>query len=67
MPLFEYQCAECGHKFEELVPNSETKVSCPRCKSAETRKLLSVFSSSMGSSGSAAPSCGARGCGSGFS
>lgn len=65
MPIFEYECAACGAKFEELVPHAETKVNCPQCKSTDTRKLLSVFASSMGSSGSSAPSCSTGGCGGG--
>ena len=65
MPIFEYQCAECGAKFEELVPNSETKVACPKCKSSETKKLLSMFAASSGSSSSFGGSCSTGGCGGG--
>ncbi|MCB2230401.1 zinc ribbon domain-containing protein [bacterium] len=68
MPIFEYQCADCGAIFEELVPNSEAKVTCPKCQSSETKKLFSMFASSSGSSGSAGsfgPGCSTGGCGSG--
>ena len=63
MPIFEYQCEQCGHKFEKLVPRAESAAVCPSCQSERTKKLLSMFASSSGSSGSPAPSCG----GSGFS
>ena len=43
MPLFEYRCAECGHKFSALVGmTAEPDDSrCPRCKSLNTSKLVS--------------------------
>jgi len=67
MPLFEYKCSECDHKFEELVANSESKVTCPKCASEKVSKLLSVFAASgTSSSGSLLPSAQSS-CGSGFS
>jgi len=46
MPLFEYECKECGEKFEKLIFSSDSeKVKCPNCGSEETKKLLSLFSS----------------------
>lgn len=44
MPLYEYQCRNCGHKFEELVGSGEKPVPCPHCKSADTQKLISLIS-----------------------
>ena len=64
MPLFEYKCNDCDHKFEELVNSSTTNVPCPKCKSQNTSKLLSVFAAS-GGSGSGASSCSTGGCGGG--
>ncbi|RKX21995.1 MAG: zinc ribbon domain-containing protein [Candidatus Zixiibacteriota bacterium] len=52
MPLFEFQCKECEHKFEELVTNDAELVKCPKCKSNNVAKLLSTFSASASSSGS---------------
>jgi putative FmdB family regulatory protein len=66
MPLFEYECRSCSYKFEELVSSRQTTVVCPRCNSADTRKLISTFAAAGGSSGSM-PSCARPGCGSGFS
>lgn len=35
MPLYEFQCAECGHTFEKLKPIRDMKVPesepCPNC------------------------------------
>jgi putative FmdB family regulatory protein len=42
MPLFEYACSSCGHKFEFLTRAGESP-SCPSCASVELEKQLSVF------------------------
>ena len=41
MPIFEYACRKCDHKFEELVRGKE-KPGCPKCKSKDLEKLLSL-------------------------
>ena len=66
MPIFEFECRICSYKFEDLVSSGQTDIACPKCGSIETRKLLSVFAATAGSSSSATP-CGQPGCGSGFS
>jgi putative FmdB family regulatory protein len=67
MPLFEYRCARCDKKFEELVSGNSTEIVCPACGSKETQKLPSVFATATGGSGAMAPACPRPGCGSGFS
>lgn len=60
MPIFEYACGECGHKFEALV-RANRPAQCPNCQSTELNKLLSVFATTA-SSAEAAPmpsGCGA--------
>jgi len=42
MPLFEYQCRTCGHRFEALVVGGRTPA-CPRCASEELEKQHSTF------------------------
>jgi putative FmdB family regulatory protein len=42
MPLFEYQCRSCQHRFELLVRES-TDLACPACHGTELEKQLSVF------------------------
>jgi len=51
MPIYEYQCKNCSHKFEKLVFGKE-KIKCPKCQSGNLKKLLSTFSTVKGSSDS---------------
>jgi putative FmdB family regulatory protein len=48
MPIYEYQCNRCGHRFE-LLPktnNSDIEISCPKCHAEQPKRLLSMFGSS---------------------
>jgi putative FmdB family regulatory protein len=47
MPLFEFACQACGHRFETLVTGSRTP-SCPVCASTALDKLISSFATSSG-------------------
>jgi len=42
LPLYEYKCVKCGHRFEKIesVSASETK-KCPRCRSRAERQISS--------------------------
>ncbi|QPM67534.1 FmdB family zinc ribbon protein [Atribacter laminatus] len=41
MPIYEYQCTECGNVFEELQSFSDKPITqCPLCK-GRVRKLVS--------------------------
>jgi putative FmdB family regulatory protein len=41
MPLYEYQCDQCEHRFEVIQKFSDPPIEvCPRC-SGQVRKLLS--------------------------
>lgn len=42
MPIYEYECRQCGHQFELLVLHG-TVPACPACESAELERLLSGF------------------------
>ena len=42
MPLFEFTCHDCGHRFETLVTASRPPV-CPECRSTSLEKLFSTF------------------------
>ena len=63
MPIFEYQCRECGTKFEQLVQSYEADVSCRRCESPRVDRLLSAFAVSGGSGQTASAEPGPCACG----
>jgi putative FmdB family regulatory protein len=42
MPLFEYACRTCGHRFEHLTRGAQPP-RCPACASGDLEKQLSVF------------------------
>ncbi len=45
MPIYEYQCAACGHVLEALQKIGEAPmVDCPACNQAELQKIVSASS-----------------------
>jgi putative FmdB family regulatory protein len=54
MPIFEYICKGCGHKFEAIVMG-ENKAECPTCHGGELQQQLSTFSAHSHSSSSSQP------------
>ncbi len=43
MPIYEYQCCECGHTFEELTFSTSGPVpDCPECSHCNVVKLMSA-------------------------
>jgi putative FmdB family regulatory protein len=45
VPIYEYQCPDCGHHFEQLQKISEEPVRvCPNCSAAHVKKLVSQTS-----------------------
>jgi putative FmdB family regulatory protein len=56
MPLYEYHCPSCTHKFQKLQAMSATGADCPNCEQP-ARRMLSVFAAhSKGESGAGLPS-----------
>jgi putative FmdB family regulatory protein len=43
MPIYEYNCEHCSHKFDKLVMSPTDQVKCPLCQGA-VKKLMSTFS-----------------------
>jgi len=41
MPIYDYSCRACGHKFEALV-RRQTVPACPECKGEDLERLLSL-------------------------
>jgi putative FmdB family regulatory protein len=44
VPIYEFECEACGERFEELVAADAVTVTCPRCSSERTRRLMSSVS-----------------------
>jgi putative FmdB family regulatory protein len=45
VPIYEYQCPDCGHQFEQLQKISDEPVRvCPNCAQTHVRKLVSQTS-----------------------
>jgi len=67
MPIYEYVCDDCGERYERIVRNTSTKVTCPKCASAKHTIQLSVFAApsngSKSSASSSAPASGGSCCG----
>jgi putative FmdB family regulatory protein len=62
MPLYEFECSTCGHRFEFLSRGDEA-ASCPSCQGRELSRLLSAFAVRVGA-GAAPRSTGPAPCGS---
>ena len=69
MPIFEFECPRCNHRFEDLLRSSTAKnPPCPKCKCVKTQRMLSTFAmggrSESGSSCDHSQSGGSCSCGS---
>lgn len=43
MPLYEYECKSCGHRFEKIQKFSDPLVRvCPQCTKEEVEQLISA-------------------------
>ena len=75
VPIYDYACATCDEKFEELLRSDAPPPPCPSCGNAETERLLSTFLTpnmasgqrrfqrDIGSAMAAHGCCGGGGCG----
>lgn len=55
MPIYEYQCEDCGQKFEALrhMKDADVQIECKFCHSTHThRKLSTCYTQSSGRGGS---------------
>ncbi|HOO14934.1 MAG TPA: zinc ribbon domain-containing protein [Candidatus Marinimicrobia bacterium] len=62
MPIYEFECQNCGRVFEELVFSknfSENGITCPHCGFKQAKKLISAPALSKSS---ACSSCSAKSC-----
>ena len=63
MPIYEYNCQECGNKFSarRSFKDADAPIACPECGVAHAKRGLSMFfaSSSTGTiKGGGGSSCG---------
>jgi putative FmdB family regulatory protein len=61
MPLREFSCDVCSHRFEDLVSEGERSV-CPACGSVRLTRLFSAFA--VATSGGRGESAAEGSCGS---
>ncbi len=63
MPIYEYRCEECGHRFEVIQRLGEGAdgLACPGCGATGVEKMFSTFASAA-PAGSAAGASSAGCC-----
>ena len=42
MPVYEYECRQCGHRFEYLVLRTSPAAACPACRQSDLKQLISL-------------------------
>ena len=49
MPVYEYQCEPCGHKFElmQSINARAEDTTCPKCHESKANRLMSSFASQI--------------------
>ncbi len=70
MPIYEYQCTDCGAEFQDLVlsRSAESDVTCKQCSSSNVGRMLSaaaVHSGAVASGAKPVPTPRQGGCGGG--
>lgn len=65
MPIYEFQCGQCGRVFEELVKVGSTGegLSCPACGCAHIEKKMSACNSKVTASAAGCPMADSGACG----
>ncbi|WP_221248568.1 FmdB family zinc ribbon protein [Desulfuromonas versatilis] len=63
MPIFEFFCEECRHRFERITRSGQKQADCPQCgkPAAKQVSVPSIGSSSPGIPSSPPPGCGSGG------
>jgi len=50
MPIYEYACRQCGHRFEILILPTSPAAECPECGKADLEQMISMYAVSSESS-----------------
>jgi putative FmdB family regulatory protein len=63
MPIFEYRCEDCGHRFEAILFGQQ-QPECPKCHTQKLEKQISTFAVSTSGSSNPLPTmgCGQTNC-----
>jgi putative FmdB family regulatory protein len=53
MPIYEYQCSECGERFDKWVRSMccDEETLCPKCGGRKVKKAVSLFGTCGSTSG----------------
>lgn len=62
MPLFDYQCLDCGKVSEVLIFGEKDSPACGTCGSTQMKKMVSAHSSLSGPLKSRVPGLGDTAC-----
>ena len=56
MPIYQYNCEQCGHRFDlrRRIDESDSELKCAKCGCERPRRVISTFST-YSLSGSCAP------------
>jgi putative FmdB family regulatory protein len=46
MPIYEYACRDCGHRFEYLKLSQSPAAQCPACQKQNLEQLISLSATS---------------------
>lgn len=64
MPIFEYRCEDCGHRFDAFFRHAEDAdkngLVCAKCGSQKVRKMFSLLGMVNPSRSQESGSCGTR-------
>jgi len=63
MPIYEYRCPKCNHKFEvfQSLGSSNDSLNCPICGEAKPNRMFSVFGSAGINSSVSSSGCSSSG------
>ncbi|MFC1971749.1 zinc ribbon domain-containing protein [Chloroflexota bacterium] len=52
MPIYEYECMNCGEKFELLrrLNDEDNEIDCPKCSKLAAKRVLSTFATASSNS-----------------
>jgi len=48
VPIYEYECNECGERFEIFVRGEDRELKCPGCASQNIARRMSTFAATAG-------------------